>query len=386
MTLINLSEMLSKEEKFAKAKNLGYLIDLKNKDAYHESIKKNKSSKPDSNSWKDKRVLITGVAGFVGSHLAEKLLSYGAKPYGIVKKHATPFYFNIDHILKSFKVFTLDMTELEALEEVVKKTDPHIIFHLASESFVPTSVSEPKRVFYNNAESTYNVFIAARKYAQSLEALHVACSSEQYGYIKGLSEIPIKENNILRPLSSYAVSKVATEYIAKMYNEVYGIPSIITRAFNHEGPRRGYKFFTAVVAREVAKCLLNSDNKIIIGNPNSIRDITHVYDMVEAYLLAAEKVERGEPYNVCTGKGITTGDYVQLAMETFDLQNKAQILVDTERLRVHERNLGLFDGFVGDYAKFNKKTGWNPTLSLIDLIRDHVNFYLDNKNLINIEV
>jgi len=384
MTLMPLAKVLSKDEKFTKLQELGYLLDINKLDSYLSSVKDNKSAEPNSSFWADKRVLITGISGFVGSHLTELLLAHNAKIWGVVRKHADPRYPNIEHLRKKINILHCDLTEQAGIEEIIRNVDPHVIYHLAAESFVPMSLAEPKRVYFNNVECTWNVFIAARKYCNSLEALHVACTSEQYGYVKSFDELPIKEENPLRPLTPYALSKVDTEKIAKLYYDVYDVPSVITRAFNHEGSKRGHKFFTSVIARTIVRCLLKNEKRVIIGNPNSIRDFTHVRDMVNAYMLAVEKIDRGEPYNICSEVSISTGDYAQLAVNNFGV--RAEIYVDTDRLRPYERGKAFLDGFVANCSKFKEKTGWAPTFSILDIMKDGVEFYTQQPELLELEI
>ncbi|MEJ2249430.1 MAG: GDP-mannose 4,6-dehydratase, partial [Candidatus Lokiarchaeota archaeon] len=116
-----------------------------------------------------------------------------------------------------------------------------------------------------------------------------------------------------------------------MYHDSYGVPSIITRGFNHEGPRRGIQFVTSVVHRQIVEILKDIRNKIIVGNPNAIRDFTHVTDTVNAYILVSENKKYGVPYNVCSGKGISVANYVKLAKKIFEIDN--DVFIDPSRLR-----------------------------------------------------
>jgi GDP-4-dehydro-6-deoxy-D-mannose reductase len=373
MELLSFEEVFA-PQKFDELRERGYLIDTGRIDEYQKSIAENKSAAPDKNYWKEKRVLITGSAGMVGSILADILIDAGADVYGTVKRHAVNYYPNIQHNIDNGKLKTveIDLRDYGGVMETITEIEPHVIFHQAAESFVPTSIKQPSNVVENNCVSTVNILEAATKADKSLEGIQFACSSEQYGFVRGMDELPVKETNELRPTSTYAATKVFTEKIAKAYYYMYKTPTVITRTFNQEGPRRGPQFFTARIARQIADCLNGKADKIVMGNPNSIRDFTHADDSVKAQIIAVEKCNRGEPYNICSGKGITTGDYLKLGMRINGLEGKTKAYIDKRFLRPYERGEALMDGFIGDNSKFVEKTGWSPTKSVVDIINDGV--------------
>lgn len=373
MELLQFDEVFA-PQKFSSLKENGYLIDRENIEEYRKSIEENKSTKPDSGYWKEKRVLVTGSAGMVGSTIVDYLIGMGAEVYGTVKRHAVNYHPNIQHNLENGKLETIeiDLRDHGGAVGMLTEIEPHVIFHQAAESFVPTSISQPSHVVENNCVSTVNLLEAATKSDRSLEGIQLACSSEQYGFVRSLDELPVKETNELRPTSTYAATKVFTEKIAKAYYYMYKTPTVITRTFNQEGPRRGPQFFTARVASQIARCLDNKSDRIVIGNPNSIRDFTHTEDSVAAQIIAVEKCSRGEPYNICSGRGIITGEYLKLAIKLFDLEGKVGVYVDPKFLRPYERGETLMDGFIGDNSKFVEKTGWKPTKSVVEIINDGV--------------
>ena len=383
--LIPLEKATKNLKVFDVLKENNILIDIDKVEQYLEVFNKLSSSRPNPNYWSDKRVLITGISGFVGSHFADKSLALEAQVYGFVRRHAVAIHDNIQHAYSKVNLFEGDLTEQRRVEEVIREYSPHVICHYASESFVPTSITEPSRVMFNNSCSTINVLDATRKHDGDIEAILVACSSEQYGNIESLDELPIKESNPFRPCSVYAVSKVCTEYLAKIYNLNYGLPTVITRSFNTEGPRRGLQFFTSFVASQIAKCVRGEEDKIIMGNPNSARDFTHVYDVVNAHMLAVEKAKRSEPYNVCSGIGVRSADYIKLAMRIYRLDRRAKVYVDTERFRPYEQGKVFLDGFIGDYTKLNSATGWSPTLSVVDIIKDGVEYFKCNTRYLHVQ-
>lgn len=333
---------------------------------YEKRVNSFKHIQPSKRFWTDRKVLITGINGFAGSHLAEKLLELDAEVYGIVRRHSVPEFKNLQEVENLF-LLEGDITSRKRMKEIFHYANPEMIFHLAAESYVPTSFKEPQRVANTNIGGTINVFEVASE-LHNLTALHVACSSEQYGKVYP-TEVPITEEQPFRPRSVYGVTKVATEYIAKLYAYMNNVPSIITRAFNHEGPRRGLNFFTSVIHKQISELIQGKRDKIVMGNPNAVRDFTHVKDTVRAYLLAVERGETAEAYNICSGIGITVGDYARLACNLYNIDT--EIYIDEERLRPSEVPL-----LIGDHEHFTIETGWQPLYSLYDIIEDGVEYFL----------
>ncbi len=369
-------EQVFEPGRFKELKRSGHVIDIDKIDEHVKAHGGRKTAMPDQIYWKGKRVLITGAAGMVGSTIMDSLVELGADVYGTVKRHAAPDYPNIKHQIEDGKVkaVEVDLRDYGRVTELIKQIEPQVIFHQASESFVPTSLKQPSHVVENNCVSTVNLLEAATKDGKGLEGIQLACSSEEYGFVKSFDELPVKETNPLRPTSTYAATKVFTEYIGLAYYFMYKTPVLISRTFNQEGPRRGPQFFTARIATQMADCLSGKSDRIVMGNPNSVRDFTHVHDTARAQILAVEKCNRGEAYNICSGKGITTGDYVKLALRLYSLEGKVKVFVDKAFLRSYERGESLMDGFIGNNSKFMEKTGWAPTTTVVDIIKDGVSY------------
>ena len=378
--LIPIEKVIEETEIVKELRAKGYIINPENIDDYLEDFKDRTTALPKRSYWENKRVLITGISGFAGSHLAEQLLNLGSDVHGTIRRHAVPMHENIEQIRGKITLHEADITSAERILGVIEEIRPNAIFHLAAESFVPTSFREPVRVCHNNIEGTINVFEAARRFDDELESVQVACSSEEYGLVNP-KEVPVIEDlkmNPLRPRSIYGITKVATEHIAWLYHNSYGVPSIITRGFNHEGPRRGIQFVTSVIHRQIVEILKGNRENIIIGNPNAIRDFTHVKDTVNAYILLSEFKKYGDPYNICNGKGITIADYIKLAQNIFNIQSK--VYVDSKRLRPSEVPL-----LIGKNDKIIRNTGWKPMRSIIDIIKEGVRYFQDHPEQLGIE-
>src|SRR3989344_3358182 len=189
-------------------------------------------------SMQHKRILITGITGFVGSHLAEYLLAQkNALVFGsVLSHHLGDELKRIQHIKSKVRLLEGDLMNRNTVGRMLAQAKPDVIFHLAAQSFVPQSWQSPEHTLYNNIIAELNIFEAVRDLKIN-PVIHIPGSYEEYGLVHK-RELPIKETNPLRPLSPYAVSKVAQEMLAYQYHKSYGLKTVITRAFNHEVPRR----------------------------------------------------------------------------------------------------------------------------------------------------
>jgi GDP-4-dehydro-6-deoxy-D-mannose reductase len=318
------------------------------------------------------RALITGITGFAGSHLAELLLGKGYEVYGTVRPRSR--HDNILQFERRLKLVEADIADAYSMLKVVKEVEPHFIFHLAGQSFVPTSWHAPQETIVMNTIGTLNVLEAVR-ISKTDPVIQVAGSSEEYGLVKP-DEVPIKETNPLRPLSPYAVSKVGADFLSLQYHQSYKIKTVITRAFNHTGPRRGEQFVTSNFAKQIAEIEAgHADPVIKVGNLEAQRDFTDVRDTVKAYLLAVQKCDYGEQYNIASG----TGTRIQTVLDTLLGRAKIKPKVEQDPSRMRPSDVQIL---VGDSTKFRKKTGWKPTIpfeqtmaDLLDYWRERVKAY-----------
>ncbi|MCK5844693.1 MAG: GDP-mannose 4,6-dehydratase, partial [Victivallales bacterium] len=196
------------------------------------------------------KALITGVTGFAGSHLAEFLLDENVEVFGTCRPRS-PME-NLSRELRSnIKLLECELRDSVAVKDTLENVRPDWIFHLAAQSFVPTSWKSPADTITNNVISQLNIFEAMKDLKLESTRVQLAGSSEEYGMVYE-DEVPIKETNPLRPLSPYAVSKIAQDMMGYQYFMSYGIQAIRTRAFNHTGPRRGEIFVTSAFAKQIA--------------------------------------------------------------------------------------------------------------------------------------
>jgi len=312
------------------------------------------------------RVLITGITGFVGSHLAEYLLSKNLEVYGTVRWRSKTE--NIESIKDKIKLLEADMRDGHSLEIAIKEAEPDYVFHLAAQSFVPMSWRAPADTLETNIIGTVHLFEAIRK-SKSDPKIHIAGSSEEYGMIYQ-NELPIRETNPLRPLSPYGVSKVAQDKLAYQYHRSYGLKIVLTRAFNHTGPRRGDVFVTSNFSKQIAEIEKGVKKPIMyVGNLNAKRDFTDVRDVVKAYWLAVTKTKFGDVYNICSEKARTIQSVLDLLLDLSKAKN-IQVKKDPSRMRPSDVEI-----LQGDCSKFRKQTGWKPTISFEQTMKDLLEYW-----------
>ena len=310
--------------------------------------------------------IITGITGFAGSHMAELLLKEGHEVFGIYRWRSRSE--NISHLNGHLHLIEADLLDLKSLQDVMISVRPNYIFHLAAQSFVPTSWTSPAVTLETNVVGSCNLFEAART-AQVDPVIQIACSSEEYGLVMP-SEIPILETNPLRPLSPYGVSKAAMDHLGYQYFKSYGLKIVRTRGFNHEGPRRGEVFVTSTFAKQVALIEKKLQEPVIyVGDLTTRRDYTDVRDMVHGYLLAALKGQPGEVYNICSGRAWVISDVLNYLLS---LSRVKKIKVEKDLKRMRPSDIPVL---LGDNNKFVKATGWKPRIKFEQTLLDTLNYW-----------
>lgn len=306
------------------------------------------------------RILITGITGFVGSHLAELALEKGAEVFGTYRWRSR--LDNIQHLLTKIRLIECDLRDAISVRSAVKEAKPDWIFHLAAQSFVPASWAAPADTMHINVIGTINLFELVRQLELDCRILN-AGSSEEYG-LQFESELPIKETNPLRPLSPYAVSKVAQDLLGWQYHRSYGMFIVRTRAFNHSGPRRPEAFVDSGFAWQIARIESGLQEPVIyVGNLEAKRDFTDVRDIVRAYWLALEKGEPGEVYNICAGKAWS----IREVLETLLSMAKVKVEIRQDPMRMRPSDVPIL---IGDSGKFRERTGWMPQIPYEQTLSD----------------
>lgn len=316
------------------------------------------------------RVLITGITGFAGSHLADYILAN----YPGVEIHGTRRWRSkedaADHLNSSVTFHECDITDAHNMYQIIERLKPDRIFHLAAQSYVPASWDSPAETFHTNVIGQCNLLEAIKRLRPSGydPIVQIAGSSEEYGLVSS-DDLPIKETTSLRPLSPYAVSKVAQDYMGYQYWQSFRIRVIRTRAFNHEGPRRGEVFVVSNFCKQIAEIESGTRPSIIyVGNLEAIRDFTDVRDVVGAYWMAAELCEPGDVYNIASGQGHRIASVLEqlLGLSTH------RIRVERDPQRVRPSDVPVL---IGDSTKFRGATGWRPQIPFEQTLRDSLTYW-----------
>lgn len=312
------------------------------------------------------RILITGITGFAGSHLAEYALRQGGvEVYGTRRWRSRTE--NIDHLAGRLRLVECDLRDAASVQRLVDTVRPDRIFHLAAQSYVPTSWHAPTESFITNVVGQVNLFEALR-HADCAARVQIACSSEEYGLVHR-DETPITEDSPLRPLSPYAVSKVGQDLLAYQYHRSYGLHTVRTRGFNHTGPRRGEVFVVSNFAKQIAEIERGDRDPVIrVGNLEAERDFTDVRDVVRAYWLALEHCQAGEAYNIASGRAWRIRDVLDLLLSFSE--RSIQVEMDPERLRPSDVELLL-----GDATRFREATGWEPEIPFEQTARETLEYW-----------
>ncbi|MFA6448025.1 MAG: GDP-mannose 4,6-dehydratase [bacterium] len=313
------------------------------------------------------KALITGITGFAGSHLAELLLSRNVEVFGTVRPRS-PMMNLTPEVLKNIKLIECELRDNVAVRSTIAESRPDNIFHLAAQSFVPTSWLSPADTLETNIIGQLNIFEAVKDLKLFDTGIQLACSSEEYGLVYE-DELPIRETNPLRPLSPYAVSKVTQDMMGYQYFKSYGLKVFRTRAFNHTGPRRGEIFVTSSFAKQIAMIEKGDQEPVIkVGNLDARRDFTDVRDTVRAYADIVNGAEPGEVYNIATNTTVAIKDLLDMLVGMSD--KKVEVKVDPARLRPSDVPVLL-----GDYSKLNKKIGWAPSIPFEKTIKDLLDYW-----------
>ena len=311
------------------------------------------------------KVLITGITGMAGSHLAEYLLGQSnCEVHGTIRWRSMRE--NIASFEQDLHLHECELRDPYGVVRLLREIRPQRIYHLASQSNVAASWNSPRETLVNNITAQLNIFEAVTQLNLLDTRIHIAGSSEEYGLVYE-HELPVKETNQLRPLSPYGVSKVTQDTLAYQYHKSYGLHVVRTRAFNHTGPRRGDVFVTSSFARQIVEIETgNSEAVIRVGNLNAKRDFTDIRDVVKAYVMALERCESGSVYNIGSGKAHSVKQVLDFLLSMSRLI--IQVKQDPARMRPTDVPI-----MVSDSSRFMKETGWRPEIpfkqSLFDLLQ-----------------
>jgi GDP-4-dehydro-6-deoxy-D-mannose reductase len=309
------------------------------------------------------KYLITGFSGFVSRHFLEFLESRGTHSSVLgIDMHEPKFDLRKFRRIKcGFE--SLDLMDDKRTQEVIYRFQPNYILHLASYSSVMYSWKNPAWSFQNNTNIFLNLLEVVRLLNLDARILSIG-SSEEYGNVSD-KELPLREEQPLRPVSPYAVARVSQEMLSRVYVNGYGMDVVITRSFNHLGPGQNELFVVSSFAKQVAEASKKGlpSLEMKTGDLSIVRDFTDVRDVVRAYHLLLTKGSKGEVYNVCSGRGVTLASIVS------QLSQKKRIavttLTDPKLVRPSDNR-----AIVGSNEKISAAVGWKPEIALEQSLDD----------------
>ncbi len=313
-------------------------------------------------------ILITGITGFAGSHMADHLIKNPQnKIFGLKKPNSR--LRNIHHQLDKVILLDGDLIDTTSLVSVLKTVQPEQIYHFGALSWVTPSWNMPAAYMQTNAIGTINLFEAIRAVNCPARVL-VSCTPEEYGDVPA-ELIPITEETRLSPVNPYAASKVAQDAVCQTYFASYGLSIVRTRAFNHEGPRRDILGANSSFAYQIARIERGLQEPIIkVGNLEATRNFTDVRDTVRAYALAMEKGVPGELYLIGSQQIYTIKECLKMLISLSTMKTKISYEIDPVRVRPTELRT-----FVGKFDKFQQLTGWKPEISLQETMQSILDYW-----------
>lgn len=310
-----------------------------------------------------KRILITGAGGFVGMYLIRALQKEGdSEIFAAVYKSTT----DIATLLPKDHIIEGDLTDFAFAQKLVEIARPDFVFHLAALSVVQGSDAQAVTIINTNTNLQFNLLEAIRALQPKARIIAV-CSANEYGLVEK-GDAPINESTPLRPLNAYAVSKVAQEMLSLQYHLAYGLDVVILRPFNHTGPGQTDNFVVPALAKQFAQIKEGAPATIEVGNLETIRDYTDVEDMVQAYILAAQKGKSGEIYNIGTGKGVSVQELIDLLKKITGIE--ATIKVKDAIVRTAD-----VPKLICDATKFRTISGWEPKIPLETTLQNVYNYW-----------
>ncbi len=318
-------------------------------------------------------IFITGITGFVGSHLADYLLKEtDAQIFGLTRWRSPKE--NILHLVDNDRVHLVhgDLTDFASLFRIIADYRPEYIFHLAAQSYVPYSFDAPAATLDSNVIGTCNLLESIKILKEDYgydPVVHICSSSEVYGQVSK-DDIPITEDCPMRPASPYAVSKVGEDMLGFQYWTSYGIRTIRTRMFTHTGPRRGDVFVVSAFAKQIAKIEAGLQPAVIhVGNLDSVRTFADVRDTVRAYWLLVNKGTPGDVYNI--------GGNVTMTIREMLTKLIAKSMVYTIEIHVDKKLLRPSDVTlqIPDINKFKSISGWEPEIDFNTTLQDTLDFW-----------
>ncbi|HYG77205.1 MAG TPA: GDP-mannose 4,6-dehydratase [Planctomycetota bacterium] len=312
------------------------------------------------------RILITGAEGFAGSHLVDYCLQCGDEVWGTCRPGARAS--NLTHHLDKITLRIGDLSHPDFVRSVLSEARFDCLFHLAAISYVHDAQKDPARTCEVNLSGGIHMLEAVRTQSPQTRVLLVS-SAEVYGPV-GPEFLPVVETQRIAPANIFAASKAALELIAQSFTQTYGLPIVITRPFNHTGPRQRPDFVCSTFAEQIARVELGGEAVLHVGDLTPRRDFCDVRDIVRGYRMLGLQGDPGEAYNLASGKSERVEDILNMLVQMARV--KVEIRQDSTRVRKTQ----VMD-VRGSHEKAKAKTGWVPEISLDKTLRDLLNWHRD---------
>lgn len=306
------------------------------------------------------KALITGINGFAGTHLNNLLLNDNYDVYGIVKPDK--------NLSDDERFFQVDIQDFEGVKNVIEKIRPDEIYHLAALASPSQSFKEPSKTITTNILGQLNVLESVKQIGLYNTKVLVVSSAEVYGDADE-KDLPMSEDTPLKPLSPYAVSKIAQDFLGYQYYRSHEIKTVIVRPFNTIGPNQLPIYVVPSFAKQIAEIEKGDKEPVLkVGNLESRRDFTDVRDMVRAYRLLMEKGKCGEVYNIGSGRSHKIQEVLDILLSL----SSANIIVEKDPLLFRP---GDIPELRCNYDKLHRETGWKPEISLEESLKDTLDYW-----------
>ena len=308
---------------------------------------------------------VTGLPGFAGSYLAEELLAHGYRVVGTMREGESTH--NLSAIENKITLIEADILDAEHNRKLVRQFKPKYIFHLAAMASVGRSFEMERMTFLVNFEGTLNMLDAARAY-DGLSKFVFVSSADCYGVFSPNGKT-LREDQPLNPISPYGIAKAAAEQAARYYYRAYNLPVVVSRSFNHSGPRQSDSFAIPSFAHQIAAIEKGLKKpELLVGDLSARRDISDVRDIVSGYRLLAEKGKPGTVFQLCSGKSVAMRRVLDLLLRL----SRDRISVRVDKTRLRKADISILKG---DNRKAVRELGYAPKHSLLCTVSDTLDYW-----------
>jgi len=336
----------------------------------------------------DRAVFVTGADGFIGSHLVDKLVEFGADTHVFVRATSSGELNNIRHNDENITVHRGDLRDKHSVSEalkILKGRSDSLIFHLAAQAHVGESWDRPYETVDTNVNGTLNLLQSIVDLDLDIAKFDTAGTSEEYGNVKEEmadnhefdeeGRVLLSERSPVNPTSVYATSKLAADFLTMNYHDAYGLPTVTTRMFNNYGPRQNPRYITGTIITQALE-----RDIIELGNLTPKRDLCYVSDGVRGHLHVALEGNPGEQYVYGYGENLSMREWTKMILNVgaeHGYWDNPEIVQDDDRFRPGDSDV---EELLVGYEKLNKETGWEPEVSWREGIRRTVEWYAENPN------